>query len=242
MPDPRDEPNEPSTYTPAPPATNHPQDEDDEEDGLRVATMVAPPKLSPNDYLEALAVAQREGAHPSQDWEGYCQKFFRLDYLIPPLFSSAWTQWLGADVEDRHAGGSPSEAPLGSALCYKGTGPFGHIMLAARDFPSGVPAAWSNDLVVWGEIDKVARTAPTSAWSQGYLGYLTAVNDYDLQLREAKPPKPKQAKRYKAIAKAIEKMEKALETAKIRHDWTDVRVLRDELKRLRRLYAALRHS
>lgn len=196
---------------------------------------------SPNTFRQALAVAHREAADPSQDWTGWCQKFVRTTYAIPPLFSSAWTQWLGADDEDKHPGGTPSDAPLGSALLYKGTGPFGHIMLAARPFENGVPAAWSNDLVAWGEIDKVARTAPSTEWAQGYLGYLTAVNDYDLQLKPAKPPKPKHDKPYQALAKAIDYLEHALARARKEHDWQDARVLRDELRRLKAAYAELRH-
>jgi hypothetical protein len=197
---------------------------------------------SPNTWRQALDIAQAEAAAPSQDWTGWCQKFVRTTYGIPPLFSSAWTQWLGADPENKHPGGTPSTAPLGAALLYKGTGPFGHIMLAARPFANGVPAAWSNDLVEWGQIDKVARTAPSTEWAQGYLGYLTAVNDYDLQLRTIRPPKPKQDKPYKAVEKAIAAIEQAKERAKRDKDWADVRVLRDELHRLKRLHQQLRHA
>jgi hypothetical protein len=204
---------------------------------------------SPKTYLEALEVAQWWHEHPDAPaptkngtWAGYCQAFVRTTYGIPPLFASAWAQWLGADEEDKHPGGVPSEAPLGAALLYKGSAPYGHIMLAARPFPAGTAAAWSNDLVAHGDIHKVSRTAPTSAWGQGYLGYLTAVNDYDLQLKTATPPKPKQNRRYEALAKAIDKLEQALATAKTNHDWQDARVLRDELKRLRALYAELRHA
>lgn len=197
--------------------------------------------VSPNTWREALEVAKTEAAHPSQDWTGYCQRFVRTTYAIPALFSSAWTQWLGADDEDKHVGGSPASAPLGSALCYKGSGQYGHIVLAARAFSNGVPAAWSNDLVEWGRIDKVARTAPSTEWAQGYLGYLTAVNDYDLQLKTTKAPKPKHDKPYKALAKAIDYLEHARDRAKREKDWQDVAVLRDELRRMKKRYAELRH-
>lgn len=197
---------------------------------------------SPNTYLEALDFAQREAQAANQNWSGLCQKFVRGCYGIPPLFASAWAQWLGADPEDRHPGGTPSAAPLGSALCFKGSGVYGHIMLAARAFPNGVPAAWSNDLVAWGRIDKVARTAPSTEWAQGFVGYLTAVNGYDLQLQVAKPPKPKQDKRYEAVAKAIGRIEAALETARKNHDWDDAKVLRAEVRHLKRLYEELRHA
>jgi hypothetical protein len=189
---------------------------------------------SARDYEGALAYARAQHDRPTQDWEGYCQKFMRSCYGIPPLFTSAYAQWLGADPEDRHAGGSPSDAPLGSALVYKGTGPYGHIMLAARPFPNGVAAAWSNDLVHRGRIDKVARTAPVTAWRQGYLGYLTAVNDVDL--RYLRP----QNRRYQAIARAIANLETALATAKVQRDAADIKTLTGELDRLHTLYDTLR--
>lgn len=197
---------------------------------------------SPRSWSEALTYAQDQAARPSFDWTGYCQMFVRSCYGIPALFGSAWAQWLGADGEDKHVGGSPADAPVGSALCFKGTGPYGHIDLAARPFDNGAPAAWSNDLVTYGDIDKVFRSAPTSNWGQPYLGYLTAVNDYDLQLRANKPPKPKQTQRYHAVDKALNRIGHALETAKAQHDAHDVRVLEREVERLTRMYENLRRS
>lgn len=192
------------------------------------------------DFNEALAFARQESGNPSQDWTGYCQRFVRSCYAIPSLYSSAWTQWLGADSEDKHVGGSPSEAPIGSALCFKGSGRYGHVDLAARPFLTGSDAAFSNDLVVYGEIDKVLRIAPVTRWNQAYLGYLTAVNGYDLQLKVAKPPKPKQNKRYKAIEKAINQMEVALAVAKRQGDKKDVATFTAEIKQLKKMYAKAR--
>lgn len=191
---------------------------------------------SPRDFRQALDHAAAEHDHPSQDWEGFCQKFVRSCYGIPSLFGSAFAQWVGADPEDRHAGGKPSDAPLGSALVYKGSNPFGHIMLAARPFPNGTAAAWSNDLVRTGRIDKVARTAPTTAWGQGYLGYLTAINDVDLRYKRP------QNRRYEALAAGIRNLETALATAKVQRDAADVRALTAELGRLHTMYDTLRRS
>lgn len=187
-------------------------------------------------YNEALAYAQAEHENETEDWEGYCQRFVRSCYGIPSLFSSAWAQWLGADDEDKHVSAFPAEAPLGAALCFKGSGPFGHIMLAARN-----DGAWSNDLVRTGDIDWVQRIRPTVQWGQGYLGYLTAVNDYDLQLREAKPPKPK-LKRYASVQKAIDRMDRAIETAQAQKEWRDAKALRAERRHLVELYDLLRHK
>lgn len=195
---------------------------------------------SPRDFNEALKWAQGQAANPTADWTGYCQKFVRSCYGIPALFGSAWAQWLGADEEDRHVGGDPDDAPLGSALCYKGSGPYGHIVLAARPFKSGAGACWSNDLVKYGDIDKVHRDAAVTKWNQPYLGYLTAINHYDLRLKETKPPKPKQDKPYKAVAGAIDRLERALETAKRQKDREDAKALRQEIRRLERMYNTLR--
>jgi hypothetical protein len=196
---------------------------------------------SPRTFDEALAFARAEHDRETEDWTGYCQRFVRTCYGIPSGFSSAWTQWLGADDEDRHPGGSPANAPVGSALCYKGSGPHGHIMLAAR--PDGdEPGAWSNDLVRAGDIDWASRTAPTTKWGQGYLGYLIAVNHYDLQLKEAKPAKPKHTKRYQGIARSIENLERALELAVELGERRDAKVIRAEIRDLRELYAELRHA
>lgn len=191
--------------------------------------------LSPRTFDQALEFAQAEHADATMDWKGYCQRFVRMSYGIPSLFGSAWVQWLGADPEDKHPGTDPDDAPVGAALCFQG-GEYGHIMLAARGL-----GAWSNDLLRVGEIDYVTdRNLPTSRWGQTYVGYLTAVNGYDLQLREAKPPRPKQ-KRYAAVARAIERLEDAVENAVRLGERADARKLRAELVDLRDLYDLLRH-
>jgi hypothetical protein len=200
-------------------------------------------KVSPRDASQALLYAAHQSQHPSQNWGAMCQKFVRSAYGIPSLFASAWAQWLGADSDDRHRGGSPSDAPVGSALCYKGSGRFGHIDLAANNFGNGTRAAWSNDLVRYGRINKVARTAPTTHWGQGYLGYLTAVNDYDLRLHKPQAaPKPKQTHRYLGINNAITNLEAALSTAQHQHDARDVAALKAEIARLKKMYLVLRRA
>lgn len=206
-----------------------------------------------NTLAEALAYAGRQHVHTDMpaslkaqgfdDWEGACQGFVRSCWDIGPLFGSAFAQWLGADAADRHPGGNPADAPLGSALCYKGTGPNGHIMFAARDFPRGAAGAWSNDLVRTGKIDKVLRTDPTTHWGQGYLGYLTAINDVDLPIgKPASRPRPKQIKRYAAIHTAINNLGASLDVAKRQHDAADAKTLEAEIARLEKMYAKLRRS
>jgi hypothetical protein len=196
--------------------------------------------FTPNGPGQALLAAMHEHDHPSQNWKAYCQKFCRKVYEVPPLFSSAYTQWLGADPEDKHVGGHPDAAPVGALLCYKGSGKYGHIMVAANPFKSGTAGAWSNDLVRTGKIDKVSRTAPTTHWNQKYLGYLTAINHYDIAKLKAKP-KPKQ-RPYAAIYTSIEHMENALATAIRQHDVADQKVLRAEIARLKDLHTKLRRN
>lgn len=197
---------------------------------------------SPNTLPEALAFARAQRDHPTQDWKNLCQMFERMCWGIPALFGSAFAQWLGADPEDRHPGGDPLDAPVGAALCFKGSSAAGHIMGAAHPFRNGSSGAYSNDLVRTGKIDKVHRGDPVTHWGHHYLGYLTAVNDFDLQLDKPTPlPRPKQV-RYKAVEGAITKIGVALDTAKAQGDDGDVRLLSAELDDLQALYAKIRRN
>lgn len=203
---------------------------------------------APHTLAQVLTWYQHENAHPSRDWTNYCQMSVRTAWGIPSLFASAWAQWLGADPEDKHAGGKPEDAPIGAALLWKGSSPYGHIATHANPFPNGAAAIWSNDLVRRGHLDKAAASAPVTEWHQGYLGYLTAVNDWDLNLAEARKapvtarPKPKQTSKYAAIDRAVHKLGVALDTAKAQHDAADVKTLEAEVARLQHLYATLRRK
>lgn len=198
---------------------------------------------SPRTFHEALAFARGERDHPTQWWEGACQKFVRSSYGLPGLYLTAYAQWLGADPEDRHATTDLSTAPVGAALCSKGSNPAGHIWLAANPFlTTGVPGSFSTDIARTGHVDKCARTAPQTAWGHQPLGYLTSVNGYDLQLGTTKPAAPKQDKLYQSIERAIGPIEHALSVAKNYHDHADARVLRRELDHLHAMYGKLRHS
>lgn len=201
-----------------------------------------------NTFNEAMQWYQHESAHPSQSWLNMCQSSVRHAWGLPGGFSSAWAQWLGADDDDKHPGGNPNDAPLGAALCYKGSSPYGHIVTKARPFTNHNPAVWSNDLVRSGHLDKVAPTAAVTKWGQKYLGYLTAVNNYDLNLPEVSKspatakPKPKDTQQYQGIQRAINHLDDALGTAKGQHDAADVKTLSAEIQRLQHLYSTLRRS
>jgi hypothetical protein len=230
-------------YLSAPPAVDHPQDDVFEALGLfRPEGFVAVPHVTSVDFLGALHNEQQEHLNPTQDWTGFCQKLARSVYGIPALFESAWAQWLGADDADKHVGGDPNKAPAGSALLFKGSGPFGHIMIAARPFADGTPSAWSNDLVREGKVDQVHRTAPIEHWGQAYLGYITAINGWDLDLTHGAPPKPKQDKHYKAIERAVKNMQRALVVAHEHHDKHDVAAIHNQIDRLKHADQVLRHA
>lgn len=147
-------------------------------------------KPTPNSIEEMLAFARAEHAQPSRNWKNDCQMFARRAYGdLDGGFGSAIAQWDGAPADHKHRGGDPDEAPLGALLCFvrrDGLG-FGHIMPAARPFPNGTAAAWSNDLVRTGFIDKAARTAPITEWGHRYLGYLWTVNGYEIPLAQKTP-------------------------------------------------------
>lgn len=196
---------------------------------------------APNTRREAFDFAMHQARNPSRDWTNYCQMFVRMSWGIPALYGSAYAQWLGADDSAKHVGGDIDEVPAGAGLCFKGSNPAGHIDLAANPFKSGSSAAWSNDLVTVGDIDKVHRNAPLRAWGQRYLGWLEEINGYEIDLKNNKPPKPKQNKRYLAVDRAINRMERALHTAQNQHDHHDIKLLKKEITHLHKLYAELRH-
>lgn len=203
---------------------------------------------------QALAFARAQVAHTQlpaslraqgfTSWENLCLGFVRSAWDVRPMFGSAFAAWMGADPADRHPGGRPEDAPVGAALCFKGSNPAGHIDLAAWPFRNGVAAAFSNDLVRLGHIDKVRRDAPVTHWGQRYLGWLSAVNDVDLPLggHPTAKAKPKQTKRYAALATAMKNIETSLGTAKREHDAADVKLLEDEYQRLHGLWVRLRRS
>lgn len=197
-------------------------------------------KVSPVDYVKALANERAQHDHPTQSWFEMCLALCHTVYDIPALFPSAYASWLGADPDSKHPGTDPSKAPVGAALIFKGSSPFGHIMIAAN--PNGsVSGAWSNDLVRKGGVDYVHRTAPTFVWGQKYLGYMTEINGYELDLTHGAPPKPKQDKHYKAVEQAIVRLEAARDHAKAQHDQHDREALNKQIQSLKHLYSVLRH-
>lgn len=119
------------------------------------------------------------------DWHNDCQAFCHCAWgLFTGGEPSAYAQWLALTTKQRHRTGDTGSAPLGSLLFSKGATPFGHVMVSARRFKSGTPAAWSTDLRKIGQVGKVARTAPHTAWGHTILGWGTAINGVDLDLSQ----------------------------------------------------------
>lgn len=200
---------------------------------------------APRSLDEVFRWYHHEREHPSRSWKGLCQMSVRMAWGLPAVYGSAWAQWLGAKAAgDAHGiGGNVTDAPLGAALCYKGSGPYGHIVTASARL-GDTPACWSNDLIRDGKLDRASRTLPTSKWGQKYLGWIDAVSGYELNLKKtSEPPKPKHGpKRYKAIAAAISNMERAHETAVNQNDTEDIAVLDAEIDRLKAMHDRLRKN
>jgi hypothetical protein len=145
---------------------------------------------TPSNFQDALAYAraQHRFLNPPSNygstWEGDCQAFCHCAYgLFGGGEPSAYAQWQALHPKQRHATSNTARAPLGALLFSKGRTPFGHIMIAARPFRDGTPAAWSTDLWETGRVGKVPRTAPHTEWGHEILGWGTAINGYDLDLK-----------------------------------------------------------
>lgn len=239
--DPKDDPDLPPdlgepTDQPEPPDGGS----QDPEDALLARGFAARAStFAPATVAERMAFLQRQAANPTQSWLALCQSLQRQSAGAPAIYSSAWTQWLGLDDEDKVVGGDPNDAPVGAMLFSKGSSPWGHVWQAAHPFKNDVPGSWSNDLIESGRVDKVQRDAPMEKWRHRYLGYGLSISNLDLKFPT---PKPKEDKPYRAIARAITQMEKALETARADKDRSDVEFIRKEIRRLKIKYKEMRHS
>lgn len=194
-----------------------------------------------NTVEEALAFMRRQ-AETGAEWRGLCQMLCRSSYGLGGGFGSAWLQWLGLPSDQKVVAGAPGgsmyDAPLGAPLFFKGSGPYGHVMLKKRPNSQGAAQAWSNDLVVVGKVHAVAVNAPVVQWNQKYLGWGKSLNGVLLPLGGDKP-KP-QDKPYAGIEGAINALKAARETARKQKDWKDARRLSEEIVRLRKMYNTMR--
>lgn len=186
---------------------------------------------------QAMAYFQAQAAHPDHSWEDRCLELQRTAWAIPPLNPTAYAAYLTVDPAHLHKGGSPDDAPVGAFLFSKGSNPAGHIWDAARPFPSGATAGWSNDLLTVGAVDKVHRNAPMTKWGHSWLGWSDEVNGYVIDLtKPASKPVAKHQRRYLAVKHAIERLEEQMQTL----HGVDHKQAAKDIERLKKLYADLR--
>lgn len=145
--------------------------------------------LTPSNTEETLAYcrAQHRRVNPpdkyGSTWEGDCQAFCHVARgLLDGGNATAYLQWLDLEPQNRVATSDTSKAPLGSMLFSKGSSRFGHIMIAARPFRDGTPAAWSTDLWRTGRVGKVPRSAVRTEWGHQILGYGFEINKHRLDM------------------------------------------------------------
>lgn len=192
---------------------------------------------APNSLPTRISFYQRQVTNPSQDWSNLCLMLCRISAGVGPRFSSAWTHWLGTPGEDKHVGGTPADAPVGTFLHFKGSGPYGHIEMKKYPNAPGEVSAFSNDLLRYGKVDAVPASLATSKWGQAYLGYTLTINGYDVLLAPSpeptKPPEPVESKHYGGIGKAIERLKHAREQARKNGDHDDAKHITVEIRRLK---------
>jgi hypothetical protein len=216
-----------------------PLDEADDDRALAFLTALVAPRNAP----EAIAWYAGQHEHPDKDYLALCLQFSRLGRGIPPQQPYAYAAWLAIDPDGKQVGGRPEDAPLGSFLFFKGPSSiFGHIMPKTRPFESHRAAAWSNDLVRAGKIDKVSVRGPIDRWGQSYLGHSWELHGYDMQVGKLTKPKPKDDKPYVMLERAAHNIGVSLDTARGEHDKDDVEKIRALLRRTERLAHKLKHS
>lgn len=207
---------------------------------------------TPNDFEEALAYLRGQAAHLNPplkygaNWHNDCQALAHVEYgVMEGGNPSAYAQWLATPAEHKHRGGDPDDAPLGALLCSKGSSPFGHIWTGGRPLGSGAPGGWGPDMNpgTFGGIAKFERSAPMDVWGHTYLGWISEINGFALDLTKARQPaKPIENKRYKRLARSINLLEGAIDVAKKDHDKRDIEALRKQLASMKVLYKKIKHS
>lgn len=122
--------------------------------------------LLDRDVDEAIAWGRKQIDHPTQSWDGLCQSFVRNCDGIPAWASSAIEAWGKIGNSEKVAGGTPFDAPRGSAIYFAG-GAYGHVALCIGKTTN--TKCLSNDYVRRGKIDEAPRDFPR--WGLTYLGW-----------------------------------------------------------------------
>lgn len=122
--------------------------------------------LLTRDVDDAIAWGKNQITNPSQDWTGLCQSFVRQCDGVSAWAGSAIEAWGKIPNSEKVAGGTPFDAPRGSAIYFAG-GAYGHVALCIGKTTN--TKCLSNDYVRSGMIDEAPRDFPR--WGLTYLGW-----------------------------------------------------------------------
>jgi hypothetical protein len=125
--------------------------------------------MTARDADEAVANANARTSYES----GMCQQFVRGQcWEVPAVYGSAIEAWMGA----RHKHPGDRNPPKGAPCFYKGSGEFGHVVIAKAD------GMRSTDCTTTGRVSDAALSWPEANWNAGYLGWTSDLNGVDLPL------------------------------------------------------------
>ena len=132
-------------------------------------------------WQEAVAFAEAEHAHPSQNWSGLCQKFARSCVGAAPWAPSAREAFNAVPQASRH-----TSVPPTGALVYYGNAHFG---AGHATFSAGDGWVWSTDILRHGKVDRVRYDVFESAWSLPFRGWIDLTPSGHISLK-VPPPLP----------------------------------------------------
>jgi hypothetical protein len=113
-------------------------------------------------YVQAVAYAEAERLHPSQNWHNRCQKFARQCVGASAWATSALNAWNSTPSQYRRTGTPPA-----GSLVYFGTTKPGHVV-----FMVDHGYCYSTDILRDGKVDRVPWTAIRDRWNMRYRGYI----------------------------------------------------------------------
>jgi hypothetical protein len=111
-------------------------------------------------YAQAVAYAEGQRLHPTQNWHNQCQKFARSCVGADAWATSALNAWTSTPATYRRYG-----TPAPGSLVYFGDRQPGHVI-----FMVDHGYAYSNDILRDGKIDRIPWTAIHDRWGMRYLG------------------------------------------------------------------------
>lgn len=140
---------------------------------------------------QALSYAYNQHKSPSRNWGAWCLVFVRSAWGVAALYPSAEKGWYG--TRHRMGTGTP---PAGAPVWWT-NGRHGHVALSA-----GGGYCWSNDVVTYGRIHKVAISRITRQWGQRYRGWTRDINGVVVLPASTPAPKPPPAEWDEQASKA----------------------------------------